>query len=190
METKISNLQIMDQMVKEDNKGIRMSGNICEIKNVTQGTIIGFGIEKVVGDDAMIQFQLGLPGEYMFMCFAVNRKEFEATKSKIQNSTTKKFFIRQFYNTIVKNKLDTALREAFAVFENRIISETQLNEFPELHKKVSEAYYASGGRCQPIEFSSSYTGHFTPTSSRVNANVYVTTGYWLEIIEVKEKPDD
>ena len=98
----------------------------------------------------------------------------------------KKFFIRQFYNTISKNKLDTALREAFAVFENKIISETQLNEFPELHKKVSEAYYASGGKCQPIEFSSTYSGHFTPTSSRINANVYVTTGYWLEIIEVKE----
>ena len=186
METKISNLEVMNQMVKNNNEGIMLATTLVDSYTVTQGGVICFGVTKNICDDATFQRQFGLPGSNMLFCFAVNRKEFEDTKNKIQNSTTKKFFIRQFYNTIVKNKLDTALREAFAIFENRIISETQLNEFPELHKKVSEAYYASGGKCQPIEFSSSYTGHFRPTSSRVNANVYVTTGYWLEIIEVKD----
>jgi len=81
MGKEISNLSVMDKMVKDNNQGIRMSGNICEVKNVTQGTIIGFGIEKVVGDDAMAQYQLGLPGDYMFMCFAVKRSEFDRTKN-------------------------------------------------------------------------------------------------------------
>ena len=98
----------------------------------------------------------------------------------------KKFFIRQFYNTIPKNKLDILLRETFSVFEDKIITEAQLNEFPIIHKKATEAYYASGGKCKPIDYESTYTGHFTPTSSRENANVYVTDGYWLEVIEVKE----
>lgn len=186
METKTSNLEVMDQMVKDGNEGIMLATTLVDSYRVRQGGVICFGVTRDVSDDASFQKELGLPGSNMLFCFAVNRKEFEHTKTKMQNSKPKKFFIRQFYNTIVKNKLDTALREAFAVFENKIISETQLNEFPELHKKVSEAYYASGGKCSPIEFSSTYSGHFTPTSSRINANVYVTTGYWLEIIEVKE----
>jgi len=98
----------------------------------------------------------------------------------------KKFFIRQFYNTTPKNKLDVTLRAAFEVFEDKIITEAQLTEFPIIHKKATEAYYASGGKCKPIDYESTYTGHFTPSSSRKNANIYVTTGYWLEVIEVKE----
>ncbi len=83
METEISNILVMDQMVTDDNKGIRMTHNICEVKNVSQGTIIGFGVPKEVGDDAMLQYTLGLPGEYMFMCFCVKRSEFQKTKSEL-----------------------------------------------------------------------------------------------------------
>jgi len=80
-EKNVSHLSVMDKMVKDNNQGIRMSSNICEVKKVSQGIIVGFGIEKVVGDDAMLQYTLGLPGDYMFMCFAVKRSEFEQTKA-------------------------------------------------------------------------------------------------------------
>jgi hypothetical protein len=182
----VSYLSVMDRMVDEDNQGIRMTSNICDIKNVTQGTIIGFGIEKAVGDDAMIQYTAGLPGEYMFMCFAINRKEFNTTKLKLQESVERKFFVREQYNTAHKNKLDTALREAFENFENKIITESQLNEFRDIHKKISDDYFATGGKCKPIDYSYSADGAFRPTSSRKNETVFVTDGYWLEIIEVKE----
>jgi len=101
-------------------------------------------------------------------------------------SQLKKFFVREQYNTAHKNKLDTKIREAFAVFENKIITESQLKEFPDIHKKISADYYTAGGKCKAIDYSSSYTGAHRPTSSRKNDTVFVTEGYWLEVIEVKE----
>jgi len=182
----ISNLQVFDLMVKEGNTGIALATTLVDSYSTKQGGVIGFGVEKKFSDDASFQREFGFPGTYMLFCFAVDRKEFESTKQKFQEPTEKKFFIRRFYNTQFKNKLDIMLRSAFEVFENKIITETQLNEFPDIHEKATEAYYASGGKCKAISYSSTYTGYFTPTSSRENANVYVTDGYWLEVIEVKE----
>jgi len=183
----VSYLSVMDKMVDDNNQGILMSNTLYDNYTVSQGGVISFGIaSKDVCEDATRQRQLGFPGKYMLMCFAINRSQFELTKLKLQESVQRKFFIREQYNTAHKNKLDTMLREAFAVFENKIITESQLNEFPDLHKKISADYYATGGKCKPIDYSSSYTGMFRPTSSRKNDTVFVTEGYWLEAIEVKE----
>ena len=78
----ISQLSVMDRMVKDNNRGICLSTTIVNAKPVTQGMVVGFGLVDEIGKDAQIQ-TLGLAGEYMFMCFAVKRSEFEKTKASI-----------------------------------------------------------------------------------------------------------
>jgi hypothetical protein len=80
----ISYLSIMDKMVTDDNKGIRMSSTLFSVVKVKQGSVIGFGVENPVGDDANAQL-LGLPGENMLLCFAIDRVEFDKTKQKFAN---------------------------------------------------------------------------------------------------------
>jgi len=80
--TEISTLQVMDKMVKEDNKGIALSSILVNATQVPQGIVVGFGLEEKIGKDAQLQ-TMGLPGEYMFMCFAVKRIDFEQTKAKL-----------------------------------------------------------------------------------------------------------
>jgi len=75
----ISYLSVMDKMITDDNKGIRMSSTLCSVEKVKQGSVIGFGVENPVGDDANAQL-LGLPGENMLMCFSIDRAEFSKTK--------------------------------------------------------------------------------------------------------------
>lgn len=187
MENKeIMNLEVMNQMVKDNNPGIMLSNTIVDNYSVKQGGVLCFGVTREINDDAEFQRNLGIPGKYMLMCFAVDRSDFEHTKIEIKNSQQKRFFVREEYNTLHKNKLDTLLRDAFSVFENKIITESQLDQFAELHKKVSDDYFTSGGKCKPIKFSGSRSGHFRQTSSRKNDTVFVTDGYWLEIIEVIE----
>lgn len=72
----------MDKMVKEDNKGIALSSILVNATQVPQGIVVGFGLEEKIGKDAQLQ-TMGLPGEYMFMCFAVKRIDFEQTKAKL-----------------------------------------------------------------------------------------------------------
>jgi hypothetical protein len=79
---KISYLSVMDKMITDDNKGIRMSSTLCSVEKVKQGSVIGFGVENPVGDDANAQL-LGLPGENMLMCFAIDRSEFDKIKRNI-----------------------------------------------------------------------------------------------------------
>lgn len=80
--TEISTLQVMDKMVKDDNKGIALSSILVNATQVPQGIVVGFGLEEKIGKDAQLQ-TMGLPGEYMFMCFAVKRTDFEQAKAKL-----------------------------------------------------------------------------------------------------------
>jgi len=80
----ISTLSILDKMSKDDNKGIRMSTTITSVSNVSQGAIIGFGVENFIGDDVKVHLA-GLPGEYMVFCMAVSRKELEKTRQIMQD---------------------------------------------------------------------------------------------------------
>ena len=74
-------------MVENDNKGIRMSTTITGVNKVSHGSIISFGIEDIIGNDANNQI-IGLPGEYMVFCMAVDRNELEKTR-KIMESENK-----------------------------------------------------------------------------------------------------
>jgi hypothetical protein len=88
MNLEVSNLEVMDRMVKDDNKGILLSTTIVDVKTVPQGKVVGFGVVEEVGKDAMSQ-TFGIPGEYMFLCFAVKRSEFEKTKATIMDNKSK-----------------------------------------------------------------------------------------------------
>lgn len=81
-EKNISQLSVMDKMVKDDNKEICVSTTLVNAVPVIQGVVVSFGLGNEIGRDAQIQI-LGLPGEYMFMCFAVKRSEFEQTKAAL-----------------------------------------------------------------------------------------------------------
>lgn len=81
-----TSLSVMDRMTKADNQGIRMSKTITDVKDVTQGSIISFGVEKAIGNDALSQIY-GMPGEYIIFCMAVNRSELEKTREKMKGVT-------------------------------------------------------------------------------------------------------
>lgn len=82
MESKISQLQVMDKMVKDNNRDIAFFPTIVNVTSVPQGKIVGFGVVDEIGKDAQLQ-TLGLPGEYMFLCFSVKLSEFEKTKQSL-----------------------------------------------------------------------------------------------------------
>lgn len=108
-------------------------------------------------------------------------------KKKLQETVEKNFFVREERNTTFKNTLDVELRAAFSKYKNKIITQEELNQFADLHKKTSDNYFQIVNfKCKPIEYKTSFDGQFTPTSSRDNHTIFVTDGYWLEVIEVKE----
>ena len=69
-------LSAIRQMAADDNKGLRMSTTLVDVKNDPRGSIVGFGTEKQVGDDAYLQ-TMGLPGKYIACAFFIDRQELE-----------------------------------------------------------------------------------------------------------------
>ena len=51
-----------------------MTTTIVDVKDDPRGSIVGFGTEKVCGDDAKAQ-TMGLPGKYMACAFFIDREE-------------------------------------------------------------------------------------------------------------------
>lgn len=103
------------------------------------------------------------------------------------NATQKRFLIRNTYDTAVKNKLDEKLRAEFQKHIHKIITWLDIPKFKILHAQIQNEYLSAGGRCKPFEYRDS-VDHFTPTSHRTNFMIYVTDGYWIELIEVNENP--
>jgi hypothetical protein len=83
-ETEISHLSVMDRMVKDNNQGISLSTTLVSVTEVKQGSVIGFGVVSKYGDDAKVQIDIGVPGKYMFMCFAIDITEFYKTLEYMQ----------------------------------------------------------------------------------------------------------
>ena len=73
---KESILLIMDKMVKDNSRGVMLSTTITDVKFVSQGAIIGFGVPDEIGKCANMQTIIGA-SDYIFMCFAVNKSELE-----------------------------------------------------------------------------------------------------------------
>ena len=61
-------LDAIKRMAADDNKGLIMTTTIVDVKDDPRGSIVGFGTEKVCGDDAFAQ-TMGLPGKYMACAF-------------------------------------------------------------------------------------------------------------------------
>jgi len=64
-------LDAIKRMAADDNKGLIMTTTIVDDP---RGSIVGFGTEKVCGDDAFAQ-TMGLPGKYMACAFFIDREE-------------------------------------------------------------------------------------------------------------------
>lgn len=67
-------LDAIKRMAADDNKGLRMTTTIVNVEDDPRGSIVGFGIEKVCGDDAKAQ-TMGLPGKYIACAFFIDREE-------------------------------------------------------------------------------------------------------------------
>lgn len=67
-------LDAIKRMAADDNKGLRMTTTIVDVKDDPRGSVVGFGTEKVCGDDALAQ-TMGLPGKYMACAFFIDREE-------------------------------------------------------------------------------------------------------------------
>ena len=67
-------LDAIKRMAADDNKGLIMTTTIVDVKDDPRGSIVGFGTEKVCGDDAFAQ-TMGLLGKYMACAFFIDREE-------------------------------------------------------------------------------------------------------------------
>lgn len=64
-------------MAEDDNTGLRMTATLVNVSEESRGSVVGFGTEKICGDDAKLQIQTGLPGEYLACAFFIKRSELE-----------------------------------------------------------------------------------------------------------------
>lgn len=67
-------LDAIMRMAEDDNKGLRMTTTVVDVKDDPRGSIVGFGTERVHGDDAKVQ-TMGLPGKYIACAFFIDREE-------------------------------------------------------------------------------------------------------------------
>jgi len=184
METKISNLEVMDQMVKDGNEGIMLATTLVDSYTVKQGGVICFGVSKNISDDASFQKEFGFPGSNMLLCFAVNRKEFESTKQKLNSPLPKRYYVRKGMHNNHKNKLDELLQTKFKEFIGLIVSEKDLPIFKEKHDQVHSEYYQDKGRCKSVEYSDSRK-YYRPEQTGT-ITIYVSETYRLELMPIKE----
>ena len=53
-------LEAIRKMAEDDNQGLRMTTTLVNVSEESRGSIVGFGTEKAMGDDAKYQIQTGL----------------------------------------------------------------------------------------------------------------------------------
>lgn len=70
-------LEAIRKMAEDDNQGLRMTTTLVNVSEESRGSIVSFGTEKAMGDDAKYQIQTGLPGEYLACAFFIKRSELE-----------------------------------------------------------------------------------------------------------------
>ena len=63
-------LAAIQQMAMDNNQGLRMTTTEDQ-----RGSIVGFGTEKEMSDDAKFQIRTGMPGEYLACAFFIKRSE-------------------------------------------------------------------------------------------------------------------
>lgn len=68
-------LAAIQQMAMDNNQGLRMTTTLVNVTEEQRGSIVGFGTEKEMGDDARFQIQTGMAGEYLACAFFIKRSE-------------------------------------------------------------------------------------------------------------------
>lgn len=87
-------LDAIKKMAADDNKGLRMTTTIVDVKDDPRGSTVGFGTEKDCGDDAKAQ-TMGLPGKYMACPFYRSRR---TEKIPLKDKKELKYGIRNIKN--------------------------------------------------------------------------------------------
>lgn len=75
----VSTLKVLDKMVETDNKEIHMTSTIVSVSEVSQGSVVGFGVINTLGNDAKTQMN-GLPGEYIHFYISAKLDELAKTR--------------------------------------------------------------------------------------------------------------
>ena len=68
-------LAAIQQMAMDNNQGLRMTTTLVNVTDDQRGSIVGFGTEKEMSDDAKFQIRTGMPGEYLACAFFIKRSE-------------------------------------------------------------------------------------------------------------------
>ena len=68
-------LAAIQQMAMDNNQGLRMTTTLVNVTEDQRGSIVGFGTEKEMSDDAKFQIRTGMPGEYLACAFFIKRSE-------------------------------------------------------------------------------------------------------------------
>ncbi|MCS2864914.1 hypothetical protein NXW13_13980 [Bacteroides thetaiotaomicron] len=72
-------LAAIQQMAMDNNQGLRMTTTLVNVTEDQRGSIVGFGTEKEMSDDAKFQIRTGMPGEYLACAFFIKRSELKNT---------------------------------------------------------------------------------------------------------------
>lgn len=73
-------LDAIKRMAEDNNKGLRMTTTVVDVKDDPRGSIVGFGTEKICGEDAKAQM-MGFHGKYMACAFFIDREELKKYRS-------------------------------------------------------------------------------------------------------------
>lgn len=92
-------LDAIKRMAADNNKGLRMTTTLVDVKDEPRGSIVGFGTEKVHGDDAKAQ-TMGLPDKYLACAFFIYREELKAL---ISDPTPSSRVITKSYSNNLNN---------------------------------------------------------------------------------------
>lgn len=124
----VSQLSVMDRMVKADNKGIALSTTLISTEKVPQGRIAGFGLEESIGKHAEL-YTLGLPQDYMFMCFAVKRQEFEITKQLIEKEDSENSDLKLIEEGLTALNVLSTLLETLKFTEGLTVAKQMIERY-------------------------------------------------------------
>ncbi len=82
----MNDLEVMNQMVKNNSKGIKVSTNVTDLKMVKAGGKITFGVGSDTYSQLSKQFGLGKHTCYVAM-YVIDKEEFDAIQEKSMETT-------------------------------------------------------------------------------------------------------
>lgn len=73
-------LDIIKKMAEDDNEGLVLSTTVAKVENDPRGAIVGFGVQKSIGNE-VLPVLFGVPSRYMAFAFFIDREEYNKYKN-------------------------------------------------------------------------------------------------------------